>query len=95
MFNNTFSVSLSVFYINIEANNFASSIDGIDRVVVLRILELIINNFVKNDAKLFIIVSRNINAINRGSTRPSRPDLTIPDDLIFDSNGQRSDRSVD
>ena len=37
----------------------------------------------------------NINAINRGSTRPSRPDLTIPDDLIFDSNGQRSERSVD
>lgn len=33
----------------------------------------------------------NINAINRGRIRPSKPELKVPDDLIFDSNGQRSD----
>ena len=33
----------------------------------------------------------NINAINRESGRPSRPELRVPDDLVFDSNGQRSE----
>ena len=33
----------------------------------------------------------NINAINRDSGRPSRPELEVPDDLLFDSNGQRSE----
>ena len=33
----------------------------------------------------------NINAINRESGRPSRPEPIVPDDLIFDSNGQRSE----
>jgi flagellar biosynthetic protein FlhB len=33
----------------------------------------------------------NINAINRESGRPSRPELKVPDDLVFDSNGQRSE----
>ena len=33
----------------------------------------------------------NINAINRESGRPSRPEFNVPDDLVFDSNGQRSE----
>ena len=33
----------------------------------------------------------NINAINRQSDRPSRPEPKVPDDLVFDSNGQRSE----
>ena len=33
----------------------------------------------------------NINAINRESGRPSRPEPIVPDDLVFDSNGQRSE----